>query len=194
MKVWQHFKTINHHKMLVMKGCFKVGLYKQGLLHDLSKYSPTEFLMGCKYFQGNLSPNNIERLEKGYSQAWLHHKGRNKHHLEYWIDYGAGEKKGITGMKMPLKYVVEMFIDRVSACKNYQKEKYTDASALEYYERGKQYHILHEDSRELLEELLHMLAEQGEEAVFHYIKHVLLPQKDYGTPYQKPDTPTSYIN
>ena len=65
MKAWQHLKTINHHKMLVMKGCFRVGLYKQGLLHDLSKYSPTEFLVGCKYFQGNKSPNSMERLEKG---------------------------------------------------------------------------------------------------------------------------------
>ena len=189
MKAWQHLKTINHHKMLVMRGCFRVGLYKQGLLHDLSKYSPTEFLVGCKYYQGNLSPNNIERLEKGYSQAWLHHKGRNKHHLEYWIDYGVGEKKGITGMKMPLKYVVEMFIDRVSASKNYQKEKYTDRSALEYYEHGKEHHVLHEDSKALLEELLHMLADQGEEVTFDYIKHVLLKQKDYVTPYQKPENP-----
>lgn len=189
MKAWQHLKTINHHKMLVMRGCFRVGLYKQGLLHDLSKYSPTEFLVGCKYYQGNLSPNNIERLEKGYSQAWLHHKGRNKHHLEYWIDYGVGEKKGITGMKMPLKYVVEMFIDRVSASKNYQKEKYTDRSALEYYEHGKEHHVLHEDSKALLEKLLHMLADEGEEVTFGYIKDVLLKQKDYGTPYQKPANP-----
>lgn len=194
MKAWQHFKTINHHKMLVMKGCFRVGLYKQGLLHDLSKYSPTEFLVGCRYFQGNLSPNNIERLEKGYSQAWLHHKGRNKHHLEYWLDYGVGEKKGISGMKMPLKYVVEMFIDRVSASKNYQKEKYTDRSALEYYEHGKDYHILHEDSRALLEKLLHMLADRGEDEVFYYIKHVLLKQKDYGAPYQKPAAGTNHTN
>lgn len=186
MKAWQHFKTISRHKMLVMQGCFRVGLYKQGLLHDLSKYSPTEFLVGCRYFQGNLSPNNIERLEKGYSQSWLHHKGRNKHHLEYWLDYGVGDEKGICGMKMPLKYVVEMFIDRVSASKNYQKDKYTDRSALEYYEQGKAYHILHEDSRALLEKLLHMLAEQGEDEVYHYIKYVLLKQKDYGTPYQKP--------
>lgn len=65
MKAWEHFKTINHHKMLVMKGCFKIGLYRQGLLHDLSKYTPTEFLVGCKYFQGNLSPNNMERKERG---------------------------------------------------------------------------------------------------------------------------------
>ena len=74
MKFWKHLKTINHHKMLVMKGCFRVGLYKQGLLHDLSKYMPSEFLVGCKYYQGDVSPNNAEREDRGYSSAWLHHK------------------------------------------------------------------------------------------------------------------------
>ena len=88
MNIWKHFCTINHHKILVMRGCFQVGLIRQGLLHDLSKYSPTEFIVGCKYYQGNMSPNNAEREAVGYSSAWLHHKGRNKHHLEYWIDYG----------------------------------------------------------------------------------------------------------
>ena len=159
-------------------------------MHDLSKYSPTEFMVGCKYFQNGLSPHHMERQEKGYSMAWLHHKGRNKHHMEYWIDYAVGDgKKGIAGMKMPLKYVVEMFIDRVSASRNYQKEKYTDRSALEYYEHGREHHIIHKDTRELLEKLLHMLADEGEDAVFHYIKHELLKQKDYGTPYQKPPAP-----
>ncbi len=195
MKAWQHLRTINHHKMLVMKGCFRVGLYKQGLLHDLSKYSPTEFMVGCKYYQNGLSPHHMERQEKGYSLAWLHHKGRNKHHMEYWIDYAVGDgKKGIAGMKMPLKYVVEMFIDRVSASRNYQKEKYTDRSALEYYEHGREHHIIHKDTRELLEKLLHMLADEGEDAVFHYIKHELLKQKDYGTPYQKPPAPVIQQN
>ena len=75
MKALQHLKTINHHKWLVCQGCFKVGLYKQGLLHDLSKYSPTEFLVGCKFYQGTRSPNNAEWEVKGYSAAWLHHKG-----------------------------------------------------------------------------------------------------------------------
>lgn len=180
MKAWEHLRTINHHKMLVMKGCFKVGLYKQGLLHDLSKYTPTEFLVGCKYFQGDVSPNNMERKAKGYSSAWLHHKVRNKHHLEYWIDYGAGEEKGMAGMKMPIKYVVEMFIDRMSASKNYKKQDYTDRSPLEYYENGKAYHMLHKDTRVLLERLLHMLAEQGEETTLRYIKKVVLKKKDYG--------------
>ena len=69
MKAYEHFCTITHHKRLVMKGCFKVGLYKQGLLHDLSKYTPVEFLVGCRYYQGTRSPNNAEREEKGYSSA-----------------------------------------------------------------------------------------------------------------------------
>ena len=128
MNAIRHFMTITHHKLLVMAGCFRIGLYKQGLLHDLSKYTPTEFLVGCRYYKGYMSPNNAERADKGYSAAWLHHKGRNKHHLEYWIDY-AVPKPGedihtpMEGMKMPIKYVCEMFIDRVSASKNYQKEK-----------------------------------------------------------------------
>ncbi|MFP3154114.1 DUF5662 family protein [Lachnospiraceae bacterium ZAX-1] len=179
MKAWQHFCTVNYHKKLVLKGCFKIGLYKQGILHDLSKFSPTEFFVGCKYFQGTVSPNNIERKEKGYSAAWLHHKGRNKHHLEYWIDYGANKEHGLgmIGMKMPAKYVAEMFIDRISAAKVYGKENYTNVSPLLYYEQGKDYHILHPDTRALLEKLLLILKEEGEDAVFAYIKKDLLGKK-----------------
>ena len=79
MKAWQHFKTITTHKMWVMRYCFKIGLYWQGLTHDLSKYSPTEFLVGMKYYQGDRSPNNAEREDTGMSKSWMHHKGRNKH-------------------------------------------------------------------------------------------------------------------
>ena len=80
-----HFCTITHHKMLVMKTCFKVGLYKQGLLHDLSKYTPIEFVPGIIYYQGDRSPINREKELKNCSRGWLHHKGRNLHHFEYWI-------------------------------------------------------------------------------------------------------------
>lgn len=174
MKAWKHFCTITHHKILVMKGCFKVGLYRQGLLHDLSKYSPVEFFVGCKYFQGDKSPNNAEREDKGYSSSWLHHKGRNKHHLEYWIDYGLPPQEGMVGMRMPDNYVVEMFIDRIAASKTYQKERYTDRSPLEYYQRGRDHHILHPEVRSLLERLLFMLAEEGEEKTFSYIRSQVL--------------------
>ena len=179
IKAWEHWKTITHHKNMVRAGCFKVGLYRQGIMHDWSKDTPTEFLVGCKYYQGNMSPNNAERADKGYSTAWLHHKGRNKHHLEYWIDYSASDKGhgGMTGMKMPLKYVVEMFIDRISASKNYQKENYTDRSALTYYEKGKGHYMMHKDTEAMLVYLLTMLAVKGEKETFRFVKNEVLKGK-----------------
>ncbi|MGG7177267.1 DUF5662 family protein [Clostridium paraputrificum] len=174
MNAIDHFRTITNHKMLVMKYCFKVGLYKQGILHDLSKYKWIEFSAGIKYYQGNRSPNGIQKVKEGYSRAWLHHKGRNKHHFEYWIDYGIKAEDGVIGMKMPINYVVEMFIDRMCASKNYERDKYTDKSSIEYYNREKDYYILHKETREILERLLNMLADKGEEVTFNYIKNSLL--------------------
>ena len=177
MKALQHFCTITRHKILVMKECFQVGLYRQGLLHDLSKYSWTEFKIGCKYYQGSRSPNNAEREAVGYSSAWLHHKGRNKHHYEYWIDYGLEGEKGMFGMKMPVKYVVEMFLDRIAACKVYKGEEYTDRSPLEYYLKGKGEYLMHPDTQALLEKLLRMLAKDGEEKTYRYIRTNILRKK-----------------
>lgn len=183
MKAWEHFKTINHHKYLVMKGCFQVGLYRQGLLHDLSKYNPVEFLVGCRYYQGgSRSPNNAEREATGVSMAWLHHKGRNRHHFEYWIDYGLGEDRRMTGMKMPVKYVVEMYIDRVAASKNYQKEAYRDDSALKYFLNGRDIYLMHPETEALLEKLLRMLAEHGEEYTNHYIRTSVLKNQRVSVP------------
>ncbi len=171
---FKHFKTITNHKLIVMKYCFKVGLYKQGFLHDLSKYSITEFSAGIKYYQGNISPNGVQKKEEGYSKAWLHHKGRNKHHFEYWMDYSLNIKEGYVGMEMPINYVVEMFLDRLAASKNYLKDKYKDGSSLEYYNIGKDYYIINDKTRMILEELLTMLREKGEDATLNYIKHDLL--------------------
>lgn len=174
MNFINHFKTITNHKLLVMKYCFKVGLYKQGLLHDLSKYSFVELSAGIKYYKGYASPNGVQKAVEGYSSAWLHHKGRNKHHFEYWIDYGVNEAEGLKGMKMSVNYVVEMFIDRVCASKNYLKEIYTDESPLSYYENRKHYYVLHEDVRALLEDLLNKLANEGEYKTFTYVKNNIL--------------------
>lgn len=77
-----HFKTITAHRNLVCRYCLRLGLVWQGLTHDLSKYSPTEFWRGAKYYQGTRSPNDQERKENGLSLAWLHHKGRNRHHFD----------------------------------------------------------------------------------------------------------------
>lgn len=177
MKAVRHFCTITKHKLLVMKYCFRVGLYRQGLLHDLSKYSPTEFRVGCRYYQGNRSPNNAEREASGCSTAWLHHKGRNRHHYEYWIDYSLDGSGSLTGMKMPVRYVVEMFMDRIAASRVYMGSSYTDASPLNYYLKGKAAGLMHRETRALLEKLLYMLAEKGEDSTFCYIRREVLRKK-----------------
>ncbi len=178
MKAWKHFKTITCHKIQVMKGCFRVGLYKQGLLHDLSKYGPSEFWVGVKFYQGDRSPNNAEREAIGYSSAWLHHKGRNKHHYEYWIDYSTKEIAGtMAPVPMPDKYIVEMFMDRIAACKIYNGAAYTQKNPLAYYQKGTEKAPIHPKTKELLEKLLYMLAQEGEDATFAYIRKEILNKK-----------------
>ena len=175
-----HFKTITRHKLLVMHYCFKAGLYKQGLLHDLSKYSPTEFMVGVKYFSGEKSPNTYERKELGYSAAWLHHKGRNKHHFEYWIDNKPDGDRKMAGVKMPVQYVVEMVCDRIAACMVYMGSHYTDASAYEYYAASHKHYMIHPDTDRLLRRLLIILRDYGEEKTFAYIRNrVLQPGYKY---------------
>ena len=174
----EHFKTVYEHRKLVREHCFRLGLYRQGLLHDLSKYSPVEFWRGAVYYQGNRSPNNKEREVTGHSMAWLHHKGRNKHHFEYWIDYIINEdgSVGFGGNRMPKRYIAEMFCDRVAACKVYLGDEYTDASAYDYYMKGTGKRVgplIHPDTAAELEKMLLKLKEEGEEAAFEYVRNWL---------------------
>jgi len=167
----KHFSTIIKHRHAVIKHCFKAGIGFQGLFHDLSKFSPTEFIPGVRYFQGTRSPNEGEREANGFSKAWMHHKGRNKHHFEYWTDYDYNTKT-MRGMPMPDKYLIEMFCDRVAASKIYQGKNYNAESSLKYFEMGKARRaaLIHETTSDKLEFLLRMLAEQGEDKTFEYIR------------------------
>ena len=169
MKAWQHFKTITRHRWLVRQGCFKVGLYWQGLTHDLSKYSPTEFIPSVRYYQGNRSPNDMQRYKFGYSSSWMHHKGRNRHHFEFWTDY---DPKG-TGM--PKKYVAEMFCDRLAASKVYRGDQFRQGDPYLFFLKGKGRQLLiHPNTYELLEFILIKLRDEGEDATFDYIRRELL--------------------
>ena len=181
MRAWAHFKTITHHRHLVCRYCFRLGLYRQGLLHDLSKYAPCEFWRGAKYYQGYRSPNDQERMENGVSLSWLHHKGRNRHHFEYWIDYCIAPDGSVHmgGCKMPQKYVAEMFCDRIAACRVYQGAAYTDASAYDYFQRSKGHIWIHEETTALLDRWLLLLKEQGEEAAFRQIRQELCESPTY---------------
>lgn len=173
-----HFKTVTKHRRAVIRHCKKAGILWQGLRHDLSKFSPTEFLPGARYYVGTRSPNELERAEFGYSLAWMHHKGRNKHHFEYWTDYDPVEKK-VRPVKMPLRYVAEMICDRIAASKIYQGKNYTDHHPIEYFIRGKANRAIHPETSALTEKLLTLLAEHGEEVTFACIRAMLKEGKEY---------------
>lgn len=171
----KHFLTVAKHRRLVFSHCRRAGIPLQGLLHDLSKYSFAEFIPGGKYYTGTKSPNEGERRDIGYSLAWMHHKGRNRHHFEYWTDYLPGQ--GLVPVPMPVKYTVEMFCDRVAASKVYMQERYTDSSPLEYYEARRDKRRIHEDTALMLEKLLVMLKEKGEDETFSYIRHEIIKKR-----------------
>lgn len=169
-KFWGHLKTITKHRHKVILHCFKAGIFMQGLKHDLSKYSPTEFWQGVHYYQGTRSPNEAEREDIGYSRAWIHHKGRNPHHFEYWTDYNIKTNPIETKpVQMPRRYVVEMFCDRVAASKIYRGKDYRDSDPLDYYMREKSRKIHPETDRQI-KFLLNMLKEKGEKETFRYIR------------------------
>ena len=175
MDICGHFNTVMRHKLQVMKNCFRCGLYIQGIMHDMSKFSPEEFIPGVLYYQGSRSPNNAEREDKGLSYAWVHHKGRNKHHYEYWTDYSPKVKKGtLIGVSMPRKYVAEMFCDRVGASKVYNGKNYSDAFPLAYLCQGIDNVMMAPETKNEIVYLLLMLKNKGEDYTFKYIKKAYL--------------------
>ena len=171
-----HLRTVNQHRKMVLKHCIKAGIPIRGLLHDLSKYSPTEFIPGVLYFQGNRSPNEKEREISGYSKAWMHRKGRNRHHFEYWTDYSTVTKK-MEAVPMPDIFIFEMFCDRVAASKIYNKEKYTNDMPLDYFLRSRPKRLIADDTARKLEFLLTMLRDRGEDYTFRYIRRQVRKKK-----------------
>jgi len=160
-----------------MKTCFRCGMYKQGLLHDLSKYSFSEFWPSVKYYQGDRSPVGMEKHLKGYSEAWLHHKGHNKHHWEFWVDRLSSDTC-LTVIEMPFRYVLESVIDRISASKVYNKEKYTEAEPLNFFLRSKEINTMNPKNVEQIRYLLEYLKDNGEEKALVYYKSLYKKHKN----------------
>ena len=155
---FKHLKLITKHKWIVFKLCCKAGVPWRGICHDLSKYSPTEFIEGIKYYQGNRSPITAAKEEKGYSEAWLHHKGRNKHHSEYWMDLSAKEKTPI----MPYKYTIEMLCDKLAAGIVYQGDKWNKEYPIKYWnEHEKEKLTLNPKMKNLISDFFLQVSQKG---------------------------------
>ncbi len=176
IKFFRHLHTINKHRFIVFKLCCRVGIPWQGLLHDLSKYSPTEFFESIKYYtDGSESPILNCKKNNGYSKAWLHHKGRNKHHSEYWVDLAAPNKTPV----IPFKYALEMVCDRIAASKTYKKKKYSDMSPYYYWNKNRDKEMMNKKIQGFLTEVFELLGAYGEKKVINkkyllniYNKHV----------------------
>ena len=153
----KHISLVTRHKWYVFIYCTKLGMPIRGLKHDLSKFSPAEFCESVKYYNGKRSPIQICKEKEGYSKAWLHHKGRNKHHTEYWVDKTAPEKAPI----IPYKYVVEMICDKLSASKVYNGKEWTNNSVLDYWNKEKNIIEINKHTQEMLSEVFSQVAEKG---------------------------------
>ena len=156
---WKHFKTVCKHKQVVYQECKACGIPWQGIIHDLSKFSKIEFSASAKYFQGNRSPIEAEKDDCGYSVAWLHHKGHNKHHWEWWTDFD--DNGNVIANKIPSKYVVEMLCDWIGAGKVYGKEKWTQAEPLNYYNKVRKGRHFHPETEKLIVTLLEIIRDKG---------------------------------
>lgn len=160
-----HLRTVSRHRKQVRINCFKAGIPLQGLTHDLSKFSFAEFSQGVRFYDGTHSPTEDERRTLGYSTAWMHHKGRNKHHWEYWTDYSVSEGRYLP-VPMPRKYLAETICDRIAASKIYKGASYEDACPLNYLQKGKMRNSMHPQTIEEITYFLSILRDQGEEAMF----------------------------
>jgi len=152
IKCWKHFETITKHKWYVFVECCKMGIWLHGITHDLSKFYPSEFVPSVKYFQGNRSPVEAERDAIGYSYAWRSHKGRNKHHWQWYVDMdGVDENNRIklNAAPMPDKYIKEMYCDMVGAGK-----AYGGGSVIDYYLKNQHEWVLHPETKEKFERML----------------------------------------
>lgn len=156
---WKHLKTICKHKMVVYQECKSCGIIWQGITHDLSKFSAIEFFASAKYFQGNRSPIEAEKEDCGYSMAWLHHKGVNKHHWEWWTDFD--DNGNIIANKMPSKYVIEMVCDWIGAGKVYSNAKWTQDEPLNYFNKVRKGRHFHPETEKLIIYFLEIIRDKG---------------------------------
>ena len=152
-----HLNTVNSHRFMVFKLSIKAGIPFRGLIHDLSKYHPIEFFEGVKYFDGKISPIKVCKKKEGYSKAWLHHKGRNKHHFEYWYDFNTPDKTPV----IPYKYVAEMICDNLSASLTYNKKNWSADNQLNYFLNRTDLDYLNEKVKNILIEVYEDIVKDG---------------------------------
>ncbi len=155
--LFMHLHTVNKHRWYVFKLSIRAGIPFRGLIHDLSKYSPSEFIESVKYFDGKVSPIKKSKMDNGYSKAWLHHKGRNKHHFEYWYDFNSP----ISVPVIPFKYFCELICDNIAASMTYSGKDYKPENNLRYFNNRKDLKYINEDIKKAIQDVYRQLIDNG---------------------------------
>jgi len=121
MKYFKYFRYILYHKWFVFLECCKLGIPWLGIIHDWSKFRPSEFIPYAKHFYGinrdeqakkekvEGYDKSIDRQDDLFNRAWLYHIHRNKHHWQYWLLVQDEDKN--TALEMPDKYRKELLAD-----------------------------------------------------------------------------------
>lgn len=160
MKYLKYLKYVLRHKWYVMKFCFQEGLFWQGLVHDNSKFRPSEFFPYANFFYGKKGSDiKRGRDETGYYKptdtgdlamdfAWLLHQKRNKHHWQFWIL--PEDEGGIKILEIPERYIREMICDWKGA-----GMAQGTPNVIAWYEKNRNKMTIHPKSRGFLEFLLY---------------------------------------
>ena len=162
-KCLKHAHTVLNHKKEVLRLCIIAGIPLQGLVHDLSKFTPVEFIESAAFYQGDKTPIRVIKDTKGVCEAWLHHKGCNKHHWDYWVD---NLSIGGTPNKMPYRYALEMACDIIAASKVYNGAKYKRSMPVEYFDGVIVNEHIHTDTVKFVHQVLQNYAKYGDSALY----------------------------
>lgn len=160
--IFKHTALVARHRYCVFVYCCRAGIPWRGFVHDLSKFSPEEFFESVRWYQGNRSPIGVCRRQCGMSYAWLHHKGRNKHHLEYWLDGDCTEQP-----LMPYKYAVECICDKLAATRVYNGKNYNPEKLLNHWYKYGNRVGANPKTMKFLEAVFVEIAERGEKNVIN---------------------------
>jgi hypothetical protein len=154
-----HIYYLMRHKYFVFVECFKMGLFWQGITHDLSKLSPTELGPYSRMFYTDKKPirdktgyyKPYDTGNEEFELAWLNHTRKNKHHWQFWVLPHDRNDEGCEKIfDMPEKYALEMIADWMGAAKA-QRNNHT---ALEWYNVHKHKLGLSTKTREFIEKKL----------------------------------------
>ena len=153
---WNYLKYVIRHKWFVFIACCKHRIIWRGIMHDMSKFRPSEFIPYAKYFYGQYDDGEVE---KNFNKAWLLHIHRNPHHWKYWVlqnDTITTQPKLIL---IPIQYLKEMGCDWLGA----EKAITGRDSIKEWYLKNKNQIQLNKTSREWIEKnFIKISTEQSE--------------------------------